>query len=168
MRKLAVVSICILTLSLAFRLATAGDAPLKRDIFGLHLQMSKGEVHKRLQELGRFVRDEPKQQEIWEVRDKSFSHLIVGFASNDTLRYVTAVAREDKEAKRVRYSGIGNLKAARQAGDPAINNFNYEWSLPTEKGDPEMLVIARGRDPDFLSTYSLRRVNGQDAGERDE
>lgn len=40
---------------------------------------------------------------------------------------------------------IGNLKRARQAGDPKIKNFNYEWNLPAEKGAPATLVNARGR-----------------------
>jgi hypothetical protein len=76
------------------------------------------------------------------------------------LRYITAVAREDKEAKRVPYREVGNLAEARQAGDPKIRNFNYEWELPAGKGQPVTTVIAIGRDPKFLSTVSLKR-NGQ-------
>ena len=104
------------------------------------------------------MRDERKRQEIWEVRDDRFSHLIVGFDAKEKLRYVTATAREDKEAKRVAYSEIGTLEQAHQAGDPAIKNFNYEWRLSSEKGSGEALVIARGRDPEYLSTYSIKRL----------
>lgn len=138
--------------------STVSAAEPAREILGIRAGMPKAAVTKRLQEIGKFVRDERKRQAIWEVRDPSFSHLIVGFDAKDTLRYVTAVAREDKEAKRVAYSDIGDLKQARQAGDVAIKNFNYEWDLAAAKTEPQSLVSARGRDPEFLTTYSLKRL----------
>jgi hypothetical protein len=141
--------------------ATAAERELKRDILGIRLAMPKDAVQKRLEEIGKFVRDERKRQHIWEVRDPSFSHLVVGFDANDRLRYVTAVAREDKEAKRVKYTDIGDTNSARQAGDVAINNFNYEWTLTGDKENKAGLVIARGRDADFLSTYSLKAVGAE-------
>ena len=152
---------------LAFDL-TAQAAELRRDILGISLSMPKADAQKRLQEIGKFVRDERKRQEIWEVRDERFSHVIVGFDAKETLRFVTAVAREDKEAKRPRYTEIGDVQKARQAGDPAIKNFNYEWAVPAAEGAPEMLIIARGRDPEFLTTYSLKRIGDGSAEEEDE
>jgi hypothetical protein len=149
----------------AFLFAGASQADaapeLKREILGLRIEMPKGEVTKRLQEMGKFVRDERKRQQIWEVRDERFSHVVVGFDSKEMLRYVTAVAREDKEAKRVEYGEIGDVQQAHQAGDPAINNFNFEWRLEPEKGSAEVMVVARGRDPKFLSTYSLKKLGGE-------
>jgi hypothetical protein len=127
--------------------------------------MPKDAVQKRLEEIGTFVRDERKRQQIWEVRDPSFSHLVVGFDANDRLRYVTAVAREDKEAKRVKYSDIGDTDTARQAGDVAIKNFNYEWTLTADKENKAGLVIARGRDPESLSTYSLKAAGAEEGDE---
>jgi hypothetical protein len=56
------------------------------------------------------------------------------------------------------------LEEARQAGDPGIKNFNYEWDLPSHSDGPKTLVSARGRDPTFLTTLSLKKVNG-DSGE---
>ena len=50
-----------------------------------------------LEEIGKFVRNERKWQQVWAVRDPSFSDLIVGSDAEDRLRYVTAVAREDEE-----------------------------------------------------------------------
>lgn len=129
-----------------------------RDILGVSLRMSKENAQKHLKEIGTFERDERKQQEIWKVRDERFSHLIVGFDKVGKMRFLTAVAREDKEAKRVRYDEIGDLKKARQAGDVAIKNFNYEWTLPASKDEPAKMIIARGRDPEFLTTYSLKRA----------
>ncbi|MFN2508627.1 MAG: hypothetical protein ABR589_07625 [Chthoniobacterales bacterium] len=142
--------------------ADGGPAPeLRRDILGLRLNMSREEAGKRLREIGSFERDERKQQEIWKLRDGSFSHLIVAFGKEDgKVRFVTAVAREDAEAKRLRYSDVGKLDEARQVGDAAIKNFNYEWTLPAGNGSPPAQVNARGRDAEFLSTYSIKRTEG--------
>ena len=139
--------------------ADASAQEVQRQILGLHLKLAKDEVHKRLNEIGSFVRNERKSQEIWQVRDQSFSHLIVAFAKNGNLRFVTAVAREDTDAKRVPYGEIGNLEKARQAGDPSIKNFNYEWDLPSHSSGPRTLVSARGRDPAFLTTLTLKKVD---------
>jgi len=144
---------------LAWVATGASAQEVQREILGIHLKLAKADVHKRLNELGSFVRNERKGQEIWRVQDSSFSHLIVAFGKDGKLRFVTAVAREDADAKRVRYDEIGNLAKARQAGDPSIKNFNYEWDVPSQNGNPRVLVIARGRDPTFLSTYSLKNMD---------
>ena len=138
---------------------SASAQEVQRQILGIHLKLAKDEVHKRLGEIGSFVRNERKRQEIWQVRDQSFSHLIVAFGKNGKLRFVTAVAREDADAKRVPYGEIGNLEKARQAGDPNIKNFNYEWELPSHSDGPRALVSARGRDPTFLTTWTLKSVD---------
>jgi hypothetical protein len=130
--------------------------------------MAKPEVIKRLEQIGKFVRDERKRQQVWEVRDETFSHVVVGFDAGDVLRYVTAVAREDAEAKRLRYSDVGKVEEAHQAGDPKINNFNYEWRLAAAKGQTESMIVARGRDPEYLSTYSLKRLSDQSEADPEE
>lgn len=146
-------------MSLAWASADASAGEVQRQILGIHFKLAKDDVHQRLNEIGTFVRAERKGQEIWQIRDPSFSHLIVAFAKDGQLRFVTAVAREDAEAKRVTYEEVGNLDKARQAGDPGIKNFNYEWALPSQDGNPHLLVNARGRDPAFLTTHSLKRVD---------
>lgn len=163
-----VVSIGVLLLAFTAAPSIAAEEEAQREILGLRLDMTKEEAHARLKEIGTFVRPEKKLQEVWEVKDRSFSHVIVGFEKTVGLRYVTAVAREDKEAERVRYSDVGKLDAARQAGDPGIKNFNYEWSLAAVPRHPEMLTIARGRDPEFLSTVSLKRVGASKEEENEE
>ena len=140
----------------------------ERQILGIQLGMTEEKVHERLKAIGTLVRKEEKRQEAWQIRDPSFSHLIVGFNKDAKLRYVTAVAREDKDAKRVPYDRIGDLKKARQAGDPKVNNFNYQWDLPADKANPHMLVIAIGRDPKLLATYTLKSLEEKPRAEEDE
>lgn len=153
-------------MALACFSAGAYAQEVQRQVLGIHFKLAKEDVHKRLKEIGSFVRAERKRQEIWQVRDASFSHLIVAFDKNAKLRFVTAVSREDADAKRVPYTQIGNVEKARQAGDPSINNFNYEWDLPSLDGHPHLLVIARGRDPTFLTTYSLKKVEDDPVEEK--
>ena len=135
MRTLAAIAPLLLALTSSF--VTAAEPEVQREILGLRLDMTKEEVETRLKEIGKFVRDERKQQQVWEAKDKSFSHVIVGYEkAGPGLRYVTAVAREDKDAERIRYSDVEKLEAARQAGDPKIKNFNYEWTLPPGERTP--------------------------------
>lgn len=149
-------------LALSILVSHASDGEPKRDILGVHLEMTREDAAKRLDEIGTFERDERKQQAVWQVRDPSFSHVIIGMSKEGKLRYVTAVAREDDEAKRIAYSSIGDLEQARQAGDPAIKNFRFEWSLPARQDQPAAVAVALGRDPEFLSTYSLKRTGDTD------
>ena len=129
-----------------------------REILGIRLSMNEEQVHARLKEIGTFVRAEPPRQEVWKVRDSSFSHVLIGFAKDTKLHYVTSVAREDREAKAVPYASIGDLKKADQKGDAKVSLYNYEWKLAAEKGEPETLVIALGRDGKHLSSLSLKRL----------
>jgi hypothetical protein len=80
----------ILLLVLGIAPVAPGDTAAQRDILGLHVNMAKPEVIKRLEQIGKFVRDERKRQQVWEVRDETFSHVVVGFDAGDVLRYVTA------------------------------------------------------------------------------
>ena len=137
-----------------------------RDILGIQLTMSREQVLKRLSEIGEFVRHDRKRQEVWTVRDETFSHVIVGFDQKEMIRYVTAVARADKEARRLPYSAIGALEDAKQAGDVALKNFNYQWEIPPRDGAPAMIVMARGRDPEFFDTFTLKRVDEEPEAER--
>lgn len=148
--------------------SSAAKPPVpKRQILGINLNMTENETHARLKTIGKLERTEEKRQEVWKVRDPSFSHIIVGFGKDEKLRYVTAVAREDRKAKRVKYNAIGDLKEARQVGNPKVRMFDYQWALSAGKDEPEMMVIAMGRDPTFLTTYSLKRL-GRAAIEKEE
>ncbi len=153
-----IIPIAVLLCVTAALPAGAAESKPVRELLGLRLEMARPEAEKRLQALGKLERNERRGQEIWKVRDERFSHVIVAFTAEGEMRFVTAVAREDKEAKRVPYSFVGDVQTARQAGDEAIKNFNYEWNLPPQGKSPATMVIARGRDPKFLTTASLKRV----------
>lgn len=165
MKKLILINLLLLVWDASAVEASAQR--LQRQILGLHLNMTKEAAHKRLQEIGTVIRNEENRQEVWQVRHESFSHLLIGFDKEDKLRYVTAVAREDKKAKRVAYNDIGDVKKAREAGDPKISNFNYQWELPAADGNPHMLVIVAGRAPKFVTTYTLKSLESTVPLEKD-
>ena len=71
MRNFARLSFLMFVLSLALRGGTAAEPELTRDILGSRVDMPMPEVKKRLQEIGKFARDERPRQEIWEVRATS-------------------------------------------------------------------------------------------------
>ena len=150
---------CLVAASFAVSaLVIAAPVTERREVLGLRVGMKAADARKRIEAIGTFVRDERKRQQIWSVRDETFSHLIIGLDQQDEVRFVTAVARADEEAKRMRYDAVGSLEAARQAGDVKINNFNYEWKLGASGDTAVTLVIARGRHAEFLDTLSLKRI----------
>jgi hypothetical protein len=55
----------------------------------------------------------------------------------------------------MRYSDVADLKRARQAGDVKINNYHYVWEARGRS--PKTIVEARGRDPEYLSTYTIKK-----------
>ena len=167
MRKSIPVSLVLLLACALAGSAAAGPKPA-RQIMGLRLSMKTAEAHARLKNIGTFVRPVEVAQEVWKVRDPSYANILVGFNKDGELRYITAVARTDKAAKPVPYASIGDLTKAKQAGNPKIKLYNYQWQLPADKGQPETLVLAIGRDPTNLSTYSLKRLGEGAAAEDDD
>ncbi len=164
MRKLATLCLLTLLLTAGVSVAAAGrENRPRRDIIGLRLGMSKEDAHSRLQKIGTLQREERGRQEVWEVRAPYFSHVIVGFDKQSRIRFVTAVAREGGE--RMRYADVASLKKARQEGDASANNYNYVWKLAAHGKEPKGLVMARGRDPQYLSTYSIKKSDSNDEDE---
>ena len=159
MRNITILFAALVLLAAASLAGAAEIEQPKREIRGLHLGMTKEETEKQLKEIGTFERHERKQQEIWRVRDPSYSHIIIGREKDGRLRYITAVARTDEDAERIRYGSIANLERAKQTGDVAIKNFRFEWELPAVDNAPAVRVLAMGRDDDHLSTLTLRRMD---------
>ncbi len=137
------------------------DPEVSREILGIRLGMTKGEADARLREIGKLLRVERQRQEVWDVRDPNYSHVVIGFEKDGELRFVTAIAREGSEAKRVRYDAVGPLSAAKQAGKPELKNFYFQWELPAKERGPQALVSARGTDAEFLQILSIKRT-GED------
>lgn len=125
-------------------------------ILGISLGMKEAEARKLLDKLGRLQREERKRQEIWSLTsDPLYASLIIAFDKKQEVRYVTVFTHEGAQ-KRVRYSELGDVKNARL--ERIGNNFKYTWDVASKGGEPRYLVVARGTDAQYLSSYSIKRV----------
>lgn len=154
MKRLLMFVVCLLLLS-----ATAGGAhaPVKRpmpEVLGIRLGMSQRSAHARLKKLGKLEKEARKFQEVWAIGDRRFSHLIVGFDPEQRVRYVTAIARAD--GMRMRYDEVGNLKAAE--AESGQGNHKFTWEVPARRGQFAYIVVAQGRDTQFLDSFSVKKT----------
>jgi len=132
----------------------------RRDILGIRIGMSAEAARSQLQKIGRRLREERKRQEIWEVTDPYFSHLVIQLDKANLVHFVTAYAHDEKaKRERMRYGDVGELKKARQTGEIARKNYRYQWQLEAAGRNPKINIVAWGRDPQYLQYYSIERAN---------
>src|SRR5436309_2503518 len=130
-------------------LANAAQAKLRPEIMGVSLDMSRAEAQARLKSIGQLEKEDRKRQEVWTVKDPRVSHLLVGYDADFRVRYVTAIARTD--GPRIRYGEIANTKNARRLGTQG--NYKFTWEVEAQRGHIGYMIIAHGRDPQFLDSY---------------
>lgn len=161
MKKTSIGSLFLLMFAISsFAVALRPPKEPAREILGVRIGMTKADAQVQLQKIGRLQKEERKRQEVWEIRDPRFSHLIIQFEKGTQLvHFVTAVARADAQAEKMRYSDVGELKKARQRGEAAKKNYRYEWGLEATGKDPKVQIVAWGRDPQYLQYYSIERAN---------
>ena len=135
--------------------ATAAEAKPRPEIMGISLSMSREAVQSRLKSIGRLEKEERKRQEVWAVNDARVSHLLVGYDPEYRVRYVTAIARVG--GPRIRYQEVVDVKHAQRSN----NQGNYKFTLEVDarRGGPAYLTIAHGRDPQYLESYSVKRID---------
>ena len=133
------------------------------EIMGVSIGVSQTDARARLQSIGTLERETRKRQEVWTIKDDRFSHLLVGYDPESRVRYVTAIARAD--GRRIRYDEVADLKGAQREE----NQGNYKLTLPiTERaGEAAYVLIAHGHDPQFLDSYSVKKI-GESSEEEDD
>lgn len=136
-------------------LATAAQAKPRPEIMGVELSMSRDDARARLKSLGRLEREERKRQEVWAVDDPRISHLLIGYDADYRVRYVTAIARAG--GPRIRYREIAELKHAQRL--QYQGNYKFTWQVAARRGQLAYVTIAHGRDPQYLDSYSVKKVD---------
>jgi hypothetical protein len=136
--------------------ATTGSSKQPpRDFFSLRIGMNEEMVRRRLHKIARQEKEEREEeeggeQEVWILkRDPRFRYLLVKFSRDHCLNWITVVANP----KRVRYGDLANLDLATKATDGI--NYSYKWKVETSNQQPAFLIIARGSDVEFLTSYSV-------------
>jgi hypothetical protein len=117
--------------------------------------MSREAALARLKAIGRLEKEERKRQEVWAVNDARVSHLLVGYDTEYRVRYVTAIARAG--GPRIRYQDVVDVKHAQKSN----NQGNYKFTLEVDARRDRFayVTIAHGRDPQYLESYSVKRLD---------
>lgn len=139
-------------------LAAAAPAKLRPEIMGVSLDMTRAEVQSHLKAIGQLEKEDRKRQEVWTLRDARVSHLLVGYDADYRVRYVTAIARAD--GPRIRYQEIADVKQARRLSNQ--NNYRFTWEVEGRSGHSGYSVIAQGRDPKYLESYSVKKLDQEE------
>jgi hypothetical protein len=132
--------------------AAAGQP--RPEIMGISLWMSRDDAHKRLKSMGSLDKETRKRQEVWALKDPRVSHLLVGYDTNFRVRYVTAIARTG--GPRIRYEEFADVKNAQRINTQG--NYKFTWEVPAQREQPGYIVIAHGRDPEYLDSYSVKKM----------
>lgn len=134
----------------------AGSAKLPTDIRGIRLEMPKDEAHQRLEEIAKFKEAASKGQEIWTLKDDpNYNNIMIGYDKENTVRYVTATLDQGatKDKKRVKFSDIGDISAAKKE---SVGNINkYMWDVDAGNEIPEHQVYTYGVEEENLLHFSL-------------
>jgi hypothetical protein len=151
----------VLTAAFAEEQAVASKAP-PPEIRGIRLGMPYAQAHAQLAKIGQLKKEE-ESQEVWTLLgDEHYQSLIVGFDRDRKVRYVTALA--DPDGTPLPYSDVGDIAAATRGGQPG--NLTFTWKGRDAKEKIEYLAIAKGKDAQRLSSYSVKRL-GVPAEEKD-
>lgn len=138
--------------------AGAAQARVKPEIMGIALEMSRDAAQARLKSLGQLEKEDRRRQEVWAIKDPRISHLLVGYDADYRVRYVTAIARSD--GPRMRYQEVADLKGAQRSNNQG--NYRFTWEIPERRGRFAFVVIAHGRDPNYLDSYSIKKLEDKE------
>lgn len=151
MNRLLNLCLCLLLIVGVAATVVVAATP-KSDIMGISLGMSRADARARLQSMGTLEREARKRQEVWAIKDERISHLLVGYDKELRVRYVTAIARHG--GPRIRYDEVADLKNAERVQ----NQGNYKLTWQVAARPVAYLLIAHGHDPQFLDSYSIKKV----------
>ena len=145
-------SVCLFLV--AWVLAYAAPAEPRPEIMGIALGMSRDDARARLQSLGTLEKEARKRQEVWAIKDQRISHLLVGYDPKLRVRYVTAIARTG--GPRIRYDEVADLKDAQRVNTQG--NYKFTWAVAARRGQSAFITIAHGHDPQYLESYSVKKL----------
>lgn len=121
--------------------------------------MSKEVVRQHLTKVARLEKEDLRDRyEAWSlVSDPQFAALLVGYDRGGKVRYVTAKARAGVK-RRMRYREAAPLKDARAESVKGVYQ-RYTWEFKATAKHAGYFLIAEGRDPKCLNSFSIKRHN---------
>jgi hypothetical protein len=131
------------------------EAKPRPEIMGVALSMSREVAQARLKSIGRLEKEERKRQEVWVLNDPRISHLLVGYDTEYRVRYITAIARNG--GPRIRYQEVVDVKQAERSNTQG--NYKFTVEVAARRGQFAYVTIVHGRDPQYLDSFSVKRVD---------
>jgi hypothetical protein len=150
-----IMKISLLVIMVLGASAIVNAATPRPEIMGISLGMNRTDARARLQSIGSLERETRKRQEVWTIKDNRISHLLVGYDPDFRVRYVTAIARTD--GPRIRYDDVADLQSAQREQNQ--DNYKLTWQIAARSGQSAYVLIAHGHDPQFLESYSVKRMD---------
>jgi len=148
-RPLMVASLMMLLMG-GTRLPVVAKDPT-REVLGLRLGMGEQSARSRLQKIATWQKPPFKKRlEVWILsHDPTYNYLIVKF-KNSQLIFIQAVVHATAH---VRYDDLGSLAHAVTRSDG--HTYTYEWKVRPQAKKAGYLLMARGNNSEFLTSYSL-------------
>ena len=156
MKQIVKLSLVLMVVVGASAVAFAGTP--QPQIMGISLGMSRDDARSHLKSIGSLQRETRKRQEVWTIKDDRISHLLVGYDPELRVRYVTAIARTD--GPRIRYNDVADLQSAQQEQNQG--NYKLTWQIAARSGHSAYVLIAHGHDPQYLESYSVKRISEEE------
>ncbi len=156
-----IITACLALLLIVPMVEATSKKP-RAEVLGLRLGMEEDEVRERLAKVAEQQKEEREsegegEQEVWLLNPKSekrLDYLVVKFDRSHRLHFIIAVARK---GGRLRYADVADLKKANRVTDGSGHNFSFTWKIAAEGGQPASVIIARGSDPKYLTSYTVFR-----------
>lgn len=150
--------LCLLLIVISVPAVVFAGTP-QPEIMGISLGMSRADARARLQSIGSLERETRKRQEVWTIKDARISHLLIGYDPDLRVRYVTAIARTD--GPRIRYEDVADVQSAQREQNQG--NYKLTWQIAARSGHSAYQLIAHGRDPQFLESYSVKKIDEKES-----
>lgn len=68
------------------------------------------------------------------------------------------IARTD--GPRIRYEEVADVKSAQQSHTG--NDHKFTWEVAARRGRFGYILVARGHDPVYLESYSVKKIDGEE------
>lgn len=138
----------LLTIGLLAGLHLGSDAP---QLSGVRLEMAKARVHTVLDRIADY-KSEDENQEVWTLKnDPSIQSLIVGYAPDNRVRYLTTLPKT--AGKALPCQPLGDIKKAQVAGTAG----NYVYTRSWKQDEDEFVASARA-EAGHLTRCSVKKV----------
>lgn len=138
----------LLAVGLVAGLHLGNDAP---QLGGVRLEMAKARVHAVLKPVADY-KSQDENQEVWILRnDPGAQLLIVGYAPDDHVRYVTELPRP--QGKPLACKALGDIKKAKVVGSAEDRLYTRSW----KEDDDEFSASAR-EQAGRLTSCSIKKL----------